>query len=133
MNHKATIQLFIEEVFNKGNLNVLHELLHPDYRYASPTEKMESPQELAGFVAVFGAAFPDLNIKILDQVSEANTVVTRIRLSGSHQADYFGIPPTGKSVDVEGCVFSRFVDGLIAEEWEILDQLTLLQQLEQTA
>ena len=35
---------------------------------------------------------------------------------------------TQKAVNVEGCVISKFQDGLIAQEWEI-DQLTLLQQL----
>ncbi|MBH54019.1 MAG: hypothetical protein CMI18_06695 [Opitutaceae bacterium] len=38
-----------------------------------------------------------------------------------------GLPVTGKIVRFEGVVISRFEDGLITEDWELLDQLTLLQ------
>jgi len=40
-----------------------------------------------------------------------------------------GIAATGKQVMVNGMVLSRFEDGKIVEEWEILDQLTMFQQL----
>lgn len=40
-----------------------------------------------------------------------------------------GIAATGRQVKVNGMVLSRFEDGKIVEEWEILDQLTMFQQL----
>ncbi|MFK7909129.1 MAG: ester cyclase [Akkermansiaceae bacterium] len=133
MNYEHIIQYFIEEVFNRGNISVIHEAVSPNYKYTSPTERMNGPQELAAFVAAFRSAFPDLKISILEQLSTGESVTTRIRFTGSHHGDFLGMPPTHKSVDVEGCVISKFQDGLIVEEWEILDQLTLLQQLGATA
>jgi predicted ester cyclase len=40
-----------------------------------------------------------------------------------------GIPPTGKQVAVTGMVISRFAAGKVVEDWEIFDQMGLLQQL----
>ena len=40
-----------------------------------------------------------------------------------------GIPATGKAIEVHGFVFSRFDDGQIVEEWEVIDQLAFLERL----
>ena len=129
MNSKETIRLLIEEVFNKGNLSVLNELIHKDYHYQSPTESMNGVDDLRAFVQAFRSAFPDLHIYVDDQIAEGDKVSTRITMTGTHQGDFLGLPETGKRVHIQGIVLSRLRDGLILEEWELLDQLSLLQQL----
>ena len=129
MTSKDTIRLLIEEVFNAGNTSVLSEVIHPNYRYQSPTESMEGVEDLKTFILAFRIAFPDLHIQIEDQMAEGDRVSTRITMTGTHQGDFLDLPPTGKRVRVQGVVLSRLEDGLIVEEWELLDQLTLLQQL----
>jgi len=128
-NSKATVRLFIEEVFNKGNLSVLGEVMHEDYHYQSPTESMQGIEDFRAFVQAFRSAFPDLHINIDDQIAEDEKVCTRITISGTHLSDFLGLPETGKKAHVQGVVISRLQDGLILEEWELLDQFTLLQQL----
>ena len=129
MNTKTTVRLLIEEVFNKGNLSVLEEVIHPDYHYQSPTESMEGIGDLRAFVLAFRSAFPDLHIQIDDQIAEGDKVATRITMAGTHLGDFLGMPATNQSVCIQGLVISHLKEGLIAEEWELLDQLTLLQQL----
>jgi predicted ester cyclase len=51
-------------------------------------------------------------------------------LTGMHEGPLMGIPPTGKEKRVHGVVRSRFEDGRIVEEWEVLDQLAMLTQLD---
>lgn len=127
--NKETIRLLIDEVFNQGNLSVLSEVIHSGYVYESPTERMEGVEELRAFIQAIRIAFPDLHIRIEDQISEENKVTTRITMTGTHRGDFLGLPETGKSVNLQGVIISRLEDGLIREEWELLDQLTLLQQL----
>ena len=129
MKKSEQIQDFIEAVFNQGDLCKIQQIIHPNYIYTSPTERMDGPEALAGFVQAFRMSFPDLRVVILDQDSGENSVFTRIRVTGTHRGEFLGMPPTNKAIDVEGCVISKFEDGLILEEWELLDQLTLLQQL----
>ena len=40
-----------------------------------------------------------------------------------------GAPPTGSDVEFTGITISRCRDGRIAEEWELVDTLTLLRQV----
>jgi predicted ester cyclase len=50
-------------------------------------------------------------------------------LTGTHTGALMGVEATGKRVNVNGTVFSRFEAGQIVEEWEVIDQLSLFEQL----
>lgn len=128
-SHKEVIRRFIEEANNQGDLSILNELVHPDYVFRSPSEELHGPDELKVFFAGFRSAFPDLHLHIDELVVEDDKTVTRFTLTGTHDGELMGIPATGKPAKINGMVLSRFRDGKIAEEWEVLDQLSLLQQL----
>ena len=49
--------------------------------------------------------------------------------TGTHQAVFLGVPPTGRQIRVEGTVILRITGGKIAEEWVTENLLGLLQQL----
>jgi predicted ester cyclase len=53
----------------------------------------------------------------------------RTTLTGTHTGELMGMPATGKKLTVPGMVLSRLQDGMIVEEWEILDMLGMFQQL----
>lgn len=127
--NKNTVRLFIEEALNRGNTSVLKEIIHARYRYSSPTETMEGIEQLEGFILALRIAFPDLHVSIEDQIGENDKVCTRVSMTGTHQGDFLGTPPSGKTVNLQGVIISHLEDGLILQEWELLDQLSLLQQL----
>ena len=56
-------------------------------------------------------------------------MLTRWSARGTHQGDLQGIAPTGKSVTITGTTLCRFEGGKIAEAWELLDQMGMMQQL----
>lgn len=127
--HPTIIRRYIEEGINKGNFLVFDELVHPDYIFGSPGEELYGLDGLKGFISMFRTAFPDLKIQIDDLATEKNKTVTCFTLTGTHRGNLMGIPATGKHVNVHGMILSRFKAGKIIEEWEILDQLTMFQQL----
>ena len=51
------------------------------------------------------------------------------RLTGTHKGNLFGIPPTGKKVDVHEAAILRIVDGRVFEGWFLADEAGLLKQL----
>ncbi|MEE4272895.1 MAG: ester cyclase [Thermoanaerobaculales bacterium] len=127
-NKKAVLR-FVDEFINRGDASALHELIHSDYVYRSPGEELRGLEGLAALFAGYRSAFPDLALQIDDLVATDDATVMSFTLTGTHRGDLLGISATGRRIRVNGMVRSRFRDGKIAEEWEILDQLSLFEQL----
>lgn len=128
--NKAVIRRIYEEVFNKGNLAAVDEVIAADYVYNGPGGR--NVRGLAGFrelVTAFRAAFPDVCITVENMIAEGDYVAHRVSITGTHQGDLRGIAPTGKRVNLTTNTFSRFAGGKEAEVWEEADALSLLQQL----
>ena len=62
-------------------------------------------------------------------IAEGDKVMTRITMQGIHKGELGGIVPTDKTLTISGFTVFRLVDGKIVEEWEILDELGMMQQL----
>ncbi len=129
MQPEDLIRTLIEEAFNKGNLSVLENIIHPEYQYWSPDSEIKGIGQLSGFILMFRSAFPDLTIDIDDFFCSEDRSCTVVTLKGTHEQDFMGIPATKKSVEVQGMIISRFRDQKIIDEKEILDNLTFFQQL----
>jgi steroid delta-isomerase-like uncharacterized protein len=83
----------------------------------------------SGFMAAFTKGFSDSRISIESCISEGDTVVTRWTLTGTHQGEFQGIPPTGQPVKFSGLEFNRAVDGRFVEHHSMFDNIALLQQI----
>lgn len=129
MQSEDLIHTFIDEAFNKGNLSILEEVIHPEYQYWSPDSQLKGIGQLREFIQAFRNAFPDLNLQIDDVFSSNDRTCTAFTLRGTHKQDFMGIPATKQSVEVQGMVLSRIKDNKILEDREILDNLTFFQQL----
>ena len=62
-------------------------------------------------------------------VVQGDKVVNRWTGTATHTGNFFGIPPTGKQVTVEGITIHQIADGRIVADWSQSDQLSLMQQL----
>ena len=86
-------------------------------------------KETKQFYAVAWSTFPDLHHEILDIVAEGDKVAVRYNIIGTHKAEFQGIPPTGKEVSFSAMGFITLIDGKVAEEWEVADNMGLMQQI----
>lgn len=129
--NKAVVRRVIEEMFNKGNLDVADELIATDYVDHDPAmpEEVRGPEGFKQFVAAYRSGFPDLHVEIEDQVAEGDRLSTRWTATGTHEGDLWGIAPTGKWVTLPGMEISRISDGKLAEPWEGYDSMLIMQQL----
>jgi steroid delta-isomerase-like uncharacterized protein len=130
INHETIMRRFIDEVINNSSLEVIDEIVHPDYVYRTPDHELHGRQALKDLFTAYQAAFPDLHVRIDDLISTDDKVVLLFTFTGTHQDELMGIPATGRSVNIDGMLRSRFDAGQIIEEWEQLDQLSMLQQLD---
>lgn len=74
-------------------------------------------------------AFPDLTETVETVVAEDDVVAVRLRLTGTHRGELFGIEPTGNAVDVASMALFRIEDGELAEMWNHPDTYRILDQL----
>ena len=122
--NKALLRRYYAEVLSEGNLPVIDELFASDFTCAGVD--LARFRELA---AASRAAFPDLQVTVEDQIAEDDRVVTRFSARGTHCGPFVGVPATGRPVTVTAIHIHRVADGKIAELWEQIDLLGVLQQL----
>jgi predicted ester cyclase len=75
------------------------------------------------------AAFPDRVDVIEEVIAEGDRVGLLFRLTGTHKGNLFGIPPTGRKVDVPEVAILRITDGRVSEGWFMADEAGLLKQI----
>jgi serine phosphatase RsbU (regulator of sigma subunit) len=128
--NKALVRRLIEEVDNRGNLDVADELLAPNF-----VDHDVFPQEDAGIqgykraVTEQRASSSDLHFSIEEQIAEGEKVVTRYIGSGTvDQQEYEGVPPTGVRITIENITINRVVEGKIVEERTVSDTSPLWEQ-----
>jgi steroid delta-isomerase-like uncharacterized protein len=130
MNHAATTRR-LYDLINVGDFEGFGQLLADDF-----VEHEDLPVQAAGLEApkrlftMFRAGFPDMRWTAEDVLPSGDKVVARVRVTGTHQGEFMGIPPTGKSIDVQLIDIIRFGDdGLGHEHWGVFDQMKMMQQL----
>ena len=107
-----------DEVWNRGNLDAVDELLAPDFTAHNLPEGF--PPDADGFkqaVSLYRTAFPDMTMTLEDIIADGDRVVVRWSARGTHGGDLAGFPPTGRPVSVTGIGIHRFVGGRIVENW----------------
>jgi predicted ester cyclase len=121
-----------DEVFNRGSLGVLDELVHRDFvNFGSPTN---GPELLAELITAQRSAFPDMRFTPVQVLAADDWVISKTRWTGTFLAPFpfiglDGVAPTGLPFDVEHVHGFRFVDGKIAEHWAVRDDRTMHDQL----
>ncbi len=141
-DNKAIVRRFFEEVYNKGNVAAVDELVAPNpvlhfdspINVSVPAEMQLSREEIKQVVSEFRTTFPDLHYTVELQVAEGDMVMTRVTARGTHNGEYRGltykgIPPTGKQVTWTETQIFRIADGKIVEQWSNEDDLGRLQQV----
>lgn len=122
---------YFEEVWNRGRVEVLDELLAPEYVNHTPSfgNPPPGPDGLKPIVLAMRRAFPDLHFTIEDVVVTPDAVAVRTTMTGTHTGDLFGIAPTSRRVKVMQIQIERVRGGRIVEHWRVTDELTLMRQL----
>ena len=118
------------QAFNERDWQTEAACRSPEFRaFVSGAEEPLSADAWAGFLSAFSTAFPDARIAVDASVAERDMVASRWMLTGTHRAEFQGVPPTGKAVTMAGIEFNRIADGKIAEHWAQFDLLAVMQQI----
>ncbi len=128
--NKAIERRFTEELFNKGNLAAVDELVATNFVAHIGIPGVTPDREgLKQFVTINRTAFPDFHSTIEDIIAEGDKTVQRFTARGTHKGEFMGIPPTGKQVTITGIAIDRIAGGKIVENWVNMDMLGMMVQL----
>ena len=128
--NKRAMRKFVEEFQSGGNASVAEELLAPDFVDHSPFPGVSPDRDgVKRLFAALHVAFPDLRAVVHDQLAEGERVATRKTFRGTHRGEFLGISPTGRVVSFDVIDFVRMDKGRIAEHWNVVDLMGLLQQI----
>jgi predicted ester cyclase len=120
--NKENIRRHVEELWNKGNLDVIPELIAPNY-VAHPLsgDEVKGVDGFKQIVTTMRTAVPDLHYTILSMVAEGDMVAARYEYTGTFTNEVLGIKPTGKKGTTRNAIFHRFEGGKQVEAWTFED------------
>jgi steroid delta-isomerase-like uncharacterized protein len=128
-NNNAIVHRF-EEAFAANDVATIDELCDPNLVDHNPAPGQEPT--LTGFketIAQYKGIFPDSQVNLHAVIGEGDLVATHWTVTGTHEAEFFGVPATGRRVTVEGMNVYRLAGGKITDVWTQFDGLGLMQQL----
>jgi len=130
---KANIKTYTyvwDEIMNKGKLDMFN-----DTFFTKDVVMHTSPNDITGidsaraYYANFLTGFSDIQFTIKDVFGQGDKLVKYWNFKGTHSDNFFGIPATGKSVNLDGTTLVRMSNGKIAEERDFFDNLDFMTQL----
>jgi predicted ester cyclase len=127
--NKAVVLRYVEEVWNRHDLDAIDGLVWPDYfnHAASSPEYRRGGARLA--VEWLLSVFPDHRFDVEDAAADGETVALRGFMTGTHEGELADIAPTGKRVAAQQSHWFRVTDGKLAEHWAVRDDLGMMRQL----
>lgn len=128
---QAITQRIYDEVFTQGDIDVIDEVMHPDF-----VEHEELPPGIPpgreapkAMTAMMRSAFPDFRADVHEMLQDGNKVIARARFSGTHQGDFMGMPATGNKFDINVIDILEFDGDQAIGHWGLMDMAKMMQQL----
>jgi len=118
------------DIVNKGQIELINDKnFDPNVVQINNTGNLEGITAFRDYYQNFLTGFSDIKFTVENIFGQDNKIVKHWNFTGKHTGDFFGIPATGKRVDVEGVTLVKMKDGRIAQEQDFMDNGVLMQQL----
>jgi len=114
--NKSIVRRYYELVVATGDTSSISEFISPDYAeiYQGVRHQL-GIQGARAHVLGIRRAFPDLTIKIDQQLADGDRVVTLVTACGTHEGERLGMNPTGRELSFTTVNLDRMSQGRITE------------------
>jgi predicted ester cyclase len=134
LNANKAIALRLVEVFNDRRLDLLEDVLHPEFRGRGisafpPVDPEDGPGAQRKLYEMFYQAIPDARAEVLDVVAEGDKVVLVDRFGGTHHGEFLGRAGTGDRIEWMVIHIYTIRDNKILEDAVMTDALAIMQQI----
>ena len=100
-----------------------------DVRFKMKPADVVGIDSARAFYANFITGFSNIKFTIVDVFGQGEKLVKQWNFKGKHTGDFFGIPATGKDVNLDGSTIVLMKNGKIAEEQDFYDNMDFMTQL----
>ena len=126
--NKAAAATFFEEIWNQRSEAAIDRLVAEDAAGNDPKFGV-GRESFKTQWRKWHAGFSDLHFHVEEIIAEGERVVTRWRLTGTHDGEFLGHTPTGRKVDVDGVSIDTIRGGIVVSGFDAWDALGFRQQL----
>ena len=126
--NKEVVRRLFMDCFSGGNLEVLDEIISPEFEFEYPN----LPPGIEGLKAIVkknNECFNGWQFTMHDVLAVDDKVVVRWSASGIHVKSFLGESPTKKKVQLKGIAIYLLKNGMILKDWVEPDNLGFLTQL----
>ncbi|HTF27469.1 MAG TPA: ester cyclase [Flavitalea sp.] len=133
--NKGIIQRLYKEILVDWNMSRLDEFVAPDFTsHDWPEGGPTGPEAFRNYYSnIIRSVLPDAHYEVDDLIAEADKVVVRWRLLGTHKGNFHNIAPTGKGITLRGIAIYRLKDCKLVERWVVTDLHGLLEEIRGSA
>ena len=122
----------VQEGFGQGRLEVVDEVLSPDFvenQFGLQGYGEQAVANVKAAIVDLRAMMPDIAFTIEDSVTDGDSAWVRMKARGTNSGALFGRPATGQAVTVSVFDWVRVRDGRIVEHWGVPDRFAMLAQV----
>ncbi|MEL4456540.1 ester cyclase [Lutimonas vermicola] len=119
-----------DDIINKGEIDKINETnFDNNITLITAPENVVGIQGFKDYYQNYLTGFSDVTFTIIDVFGQGDKIVKHWNFKGTHTGEFFGIPASGKKVDIDGVTLVKMKEGKIAQEQDFLDNLSFYQQL----
>jgi len=121
-----------DEILNDRDINQINAVNFADNVTVHLSEEdVVGIEGTKAFYQNYLTGFSDIEFSIIEIVGQRDRVVKHWRFKGKHTGVFFGIPATGRDLDIQGITLARIENGKIVEEQDFMDNMDMMTQLGQ--
>lgn len=129
MNTEKFIAKFLDH-WNLGTCYDFDEVYHRDFKFAMPGTSADlGLPEYEEWIEVMRTAYPDLNVSILEVVTEGDKIVLHWLFKGTNDGALRHSPASGRYVTLPGMTLFQLRDGKVAHARWYYDVIAVYKQL----
>ncbi len=119
-----------DEIFIGPSIDIADEIFASNFVGHAPLAPKLDRDGWKAYVANLYTSISDLHEEVNQVIVSDDRIVLHVTYTGTQDGALFGIPATGKKISFDGIgIFSFDKDGLVTENWAVLDVVALLAQI----
>jgi len=119
-----------DDIMNKGQIDIINsKYFDANITGISTPENIVGIENFKAYYQNFITGFSEVKFTVIDVFGQGDKLVKHWGFEGKHTGEFFGIPATNRSVNVQGVTLVKMKNGKIAQEQDFMDNTVFMQQL----